>query len=183
MKKVIVTNGSGGCGKDSVAKLIQKHFTVYKYSSISKVKDVATICGYDGGKSEKDRRFLSDLKLLSVDYSDMPMNDLRMIYNRFLTDTLEPCTNDKYTGLVSDFPSAQLLIIDIREPAEIKKAADEFNAITVLIDRSSVVDIKSNMADANVDNYDYDYYISNDNTLEHLEHLVVDFLEWLKVRV
>lgn len=185
-KQVIITNGSGGCGKDSIAKFIQEYYTMYKYSSICKVKDIAAICGAEpdenGYKSEKLRKFWSDLKLLTVDYNDMPMNDLCLIYNKFIENDLDASINDKYSGLRSDYPSAQLLIIDIREPAEIQKAVDKFDAITMLVTRPDVDQIKSNMADANVNNFKYDYEIINDGTLEDLRNKVLTFIDWLEER-
>jgi len=181
-KQIIIMNGTGGCGKDTVTDFMMDAYTIYKYSSICKVKEIAAQCGWVGGKSEVDRKFLSDLKLLTTNYNDMPMEDLRLVYEKFMTGELGPNVNDKYSGLKSDYPNAEILIIDIREPAEIEKAVNEFNAITVLITRPEVGQITSNMSDANVNNFTYDYEIINDGTLSDLESKVYDFIDWLKER-
>lgn len=152
-KKVIVTNGSGGCGKDTFAKFLSKFCDTYKYSSIDKAKIIAAQCGWNNGKSEKDRKFLSDLKLLTTEYSDMAFNDLKAIVKDFKSDLIP----------------TQLLLIDIREPLEIERAKKEFDAITVLIKNDKVKQITTNMADAGVFNYNYDYVIDNSGTLAELK--------------
>ena len=65
-KQVFIINGSGGVGKDTFVELVSKVFnlSVMNFSSVDKVKEIARIIGWTGGKTEKDRKFLSDLKLL-----------------------------------------------------------------------------------------------------------------------
>lgn len=186
-KICIVTNGSGGCGKDEITRMIQDYgFNVYKASAICKVKDIAAMCGAEpdvnGNKSEALRKFWSDLKLMTVAYNDMPMNDLRIIYENFINNTLSPSANDKYSGLTSDYPNADILVIDVREPEEIQKAVNEFNAITVLITRPDIKQITSNVSDASVRDFTYDYEIINDGTLDELRNKVHTFIDWLKNR-
>ena len=61
-KQVFIINGSGGVGKDTFVELVSENFLlpVMNFSSVDKVKEVARIIGWTGGKSEKDRKFLSD---------------------------------------------------------------------------------------------------------------------------
>lgn len=151
MKRIFITNGVGGCGKDTFAELLNEIVPVYKYSSINKVKEIAKQCGWEGGKSERDRKFLSDLKLLTTEYSDMAFKDISQYIKTFL---------DAYET------RRDIMLIDIREPEEIERAKKEFNAETILIENPRVEDITSNMADANVRNYTYDYVIFNDGTLD-----------------
>lgn len=144
--------------------MVGKYINTCKYSSIDKVKEIAKIVGWTGTKTEKDRKFLSDLKLLTTEYNDMAFNDLKEVVTDFKLGFLE----------------AKLLIIDIREPSEIEKAKKEFNAFTVLIKNDNVKEITSNMADANVLNYTYDYVVNNSGTLDDLEMEVTKFITWLK---
>lgn len=167
-KHVFIINGSGGVGKDTFVKLvgikmndIHKGFgTVWNYSSVKKVKDIAKQVGWDGGKTEKDRKFLSDLKVLISEYSDAPFNDMKDVYNEFLDD-------DK----------SYFLFFHIREPKEIERAAREFSARTVLVIRDDVKHIESNMADKNVFNYEYDYIICNNSSMDYLEKLAAKFIQ------
>ena len=62
------------CGKDTFATFLNEFVPTLKYSSIDRVKEIAKLCGWNGGKTERDRKFLSDLKMLTSAYSDMPLN-------------------------------------------------------------------------------------------------------------
>ena len=67
-RQIFIINGSGGVGKDSFVALMAMNSkcSVGNYSSVTKVKKIAEIIGWNGSKSEKDRKFLSDLKLSKI---------------------------------------------------------------------------------------------------------------------
>lgn len=157
-KKIFITNGMARCGKDTFAKLLNEIIPTMKYSSIDKVKDIARLCGWNGGKTERDRKFLSDLKLLTTDYSDMPFSEIKKNVEKFMSDK-----------------TYEVMLIDIREPEEIERAKVVFGAKTILIENNRVKHIDSNMADANVYNYKYDYKIQNNGTLEEFKNNIQDF--------
>ncbi len=70
---IIIINGKGGCGKDSLIDGIVSHdWWEYTLSSVDKVKEAAMVLGWDGGKDDKDRKFLHDIKNLSTEYNDGP---------------------------------------------------------------------------------------------------------------
>lgn len=152
-KQIFITNGMARCGKDTFARFLNHIVPTMKYSSIDKVKEIATLCGWDGGKTEKDRKFLSDLKTLTSEYSNMSFESVSKKVNCFLADS-------EHT----------IMLIDIREPNEIEKAKKFFGAKTILIENTRVEFINSNDADANVYNYTYDYIVQNNGTFE-------DFIE------
>lgn len=157
-KRIFIINGSGGVGKDTFVKHIKfavDEYTnkeVWNFSSVDKVKEVATQIGWDGGKTEKDRKFLSDLKILTTEYNDMPFNSMKEQVAEFNKNK-----------------NAIFLFLHIREPKEIKRAKQEFNATTILIKRDSVPHIVSNMADGGVFDYDYDIVVDNNGNKEDFE--------------
>ena len=157
-KQVFIINGSGGVGKDTFVSFVADSFSTMNVSSVDKVKEIAKAIGWSGAKTERDRKFLSDLKLLCTDYNDMPLNSMKEKFEEF--------NNDK------DY---QFLFLHIREPEEIEKAKKEFDAKTILVKRDSVEHITSNMADANVNNYDYDVIINNSGSVEELMVKAFDF--------
>lgn len=178
IKQVFIINGSGGVGKDTFVEMIQtfefigknknstvrfKNLEIRNYSSVSKVKEIAKIIGWNGEKTERDRKFLSDLKLLTTEYNDMPLNDMK-----------------KYTrSFMNSDDINRILFLHIREPEEIAKAVNEFkeyNVKTILVIRDSIKHITSNMADENVYNYNYDIVINNNSTLEELRKKAECFL-------
>lgn len=150
-KRIVIINGTGGSGKDTFIDFCKKYAKVMNASSIDKVKEIAKLVGWDGGKTDKDRKFLADLKHLTTEYNDMAFNDIKKSVKKFLD-------NDD-----------EILFIHIREPKEIEKAKKEFNAVTLLVKREGLENIETNDADKNVDNYSYDYIIYN-STLEKLEN-------------
>lgn len=167
-KYIFIINGSGGVGKDTFVELVstelndrlKKFHTVVNFSSVDKVKEIAKEIGWDGKKTEKDRKFLSDLKILCSDYCDMSFQSMRNKVLEF--------TKDK---------TSKALFLHIREPEEIARAAKEFGAKTILITRNSVNHIVSNIADKNVFDYEYDFTIENNGTVEDLKDKVKDFLQ------
>ena len=46
-------------------------------SSVDKVYEAASLLGWTGTKTDKDRKFLSDLKDLSTAYNDMPFEEIK----------------------------------------------------------------------------------------------------------
>ena len=162
-KQIFITNGMARCGKDTFAKYLNEIIPTLKYSSIDKVKEIARLCGWDCGKTEKDRKFLSDLKLLTTDYSNMPFEAIKSKVTEFLND-------DTY----------EIMLIDIREPNEIDKAKNTFKAKTILIENNNIKQITSNMADANVFNYEYDYIIKNNGSLEDFKKETFNFARKIK---
>lgn len=167
-KQVFIINGSGGVGKDTFVHLVsvelnnmlKRFHTVDNFSSIDKIKEIAKEIGWDGGKSEKDRKFLSDLKHLASDYCDMPFRTMREKVIQFKN-------NEENI----------FLFLHIREPREIERAVAEFHAKAVLVKRDLIGRIVSNDSDKNVFAYGYDYIIDNDGTAEELMEKAKKFVQ------
>lgn len=160
-KQIFIINGSGGSGKDTFVNFVSKIESnpVINFSSVNKVKEIARVIGWTGGKTEKDRKFLSDLKMLCTNYNDMPFNSI----------------SEKVVTFVKG--NAAMLFLHIREPEEIEKAKNAFGAKTILIKRDAIKQITSNIADANVFNYQYDIVINNDGDLNNFEKKAAEFVK------
>ena len=161
-KLVMVINGAGGVGKDTLCDLSAKHFKVRNISSVDPIKEIATFCGWTGVKDDKARKFLHDLKTLTAEYNDFPTNWALNVFREFMT-------NDE-----------EILYVHIREPWEIEKFVKATNgeAKTLLVrgGARTRTDAYGNAADDSVEQYEYDYYFLNDKTLEDAEK---DFCEML----
>ena len=158
MKKIYIVNGKPRAGKDTFAELLGKHCRVFKYSSVDKVKQIAAKCGWDGGKTDKDRKFLADLKRITTEFNDMSYDDVAEKVAYFLK---------------TDF--FDVMLIDIREPEEIERAIEGYGAEAIYINNVNVPMVTSNESDANVNNFVYDYIIANDGTLDEFAETVKDF--------
>ena len=163
-KHIFIVNGMARAGKDTFAEIL-KELTpgVSKFSSIDTVKEIASHLEWDGGKTEEDRKFLSDLKVLLSQYSDIPFRSIIKEVSVFYD--CDPLFRDR----------RKVLLIDIREPEEIERAKVAFNAKTVFIENNRVDKIVSNMADAGVYNYEYDYIVENNGTLEEFRENIKEF--------
>ncbi len=151
-KLVVIINGRGGVGKDTFCNVISDCYNVLNVSSIDPVKEIARTVGWQNGKEFKDRKFLSDMKSLLVEYNDYPTQYLLSEYKRFMED-------DIY----------QVMFVHIREPKEIEKfrALIDGRCITLKITRSDIENVVfGNSSDDNVDDYNYDYTYHNDTPLE-----------------
>ena len=156
MKRVtIIINGAGGVGKDTLCELAARHFAVENISSITPIKEIAAQCGWDGRKDDKSRKFLADLKALSVEYNDYPTLWCYERYEAFMNS------------------GKQVLFVHIREPEEIEKLVRRTDgaAKTLLVRAGERMNrgAYGNAADDCVENYSYDYYFMNDKTLDIAE--------------
>lgn len=160
MNQIVIINGSGGVGKSTFIRLcgdISK-IPVVELSTIDFPKTVAAYCGWNGTKTEKDRKFLSDLKDALTAWDDIPFK--------------------KVHEEVAQFQN-HLIFINCREPWEVDRLKHSMNASTLLIVRPIVAPITSNHADANVALYDYDYVLQNKGNLGDLTEKATNFLKWL----
>lgn len=76
MKKIIIINGAG-IGKYKFLEKLKEteEFTIL--SSVSKVKEVAKLLGWNGvSLSEKDRKLISNIKDSYTEYSNGPIKDI-----------------------------------------------------------------------------------------------------------
>lgn len=161
MKEIIIINGTGGSGKDTFVEYVSKYAKVYNFSSVDKVKEIAKLIGWSGAKTDKDRKFLSDLKKLTTEYNDMSFSSIKNAVDKFVNSDDE------------------IMFIHIREPEEIKRVVSAFNAKTLLVKREGLNLITTNYSDASVENYDYDYIIKN-TTLEELERSAEEFVNKIR---
>lgn len=172
--QVIVINGMPRAGKDQFVQFCQKHTTWCKnISTVDFVKSIARKCGWDGTKTPKNRAFLSDLKDLLTKWGDVPFKEVQREAKVF------ECEAEMY-----DFSTDEVVVfIHCREPEEIAKFVKEMNAKTLLIRREAIETAdQSNHADAEVFNYEYDYIIENNGTLEELEQSAQTFLECILLK-
>ena len=162
-KTVIVINGKGGVGKDTLCDIVAKHYPTFNISTITPYKVVAQQLGWKNEKTDKARKFLSELKRISVEYNDYPTDYLFANWKSFMQSTYS------------------VMFVHIREPEEIEKFKGCVpNVKTLLVDSKRVQREFGNSSDDDVMNYDYDYVYMNDKPLEAVEE---DFIEFFNTKV
>ena len=177
--KIVIINGTGGAGKDTfvaMCKDVLSAESVFNISTVDFVKEVAIMCGWDGIKTPKNRKFLSDLKDLLTEWDDVPLK-------KVMTEAVSCSACAEVLGKLDN----SVLFIHCREPKEIEKLVRIFqdDVATLLIRREVAENIQQiNHADNDVLNYSYDYTIYNDSTLSWLRNEAVVFLrDYLKLDI
>ena len=163
MKLVFVINGRGGVGKDTLCDAAAKRYKVMNVSTITPIKELATICGWDGRKDNKARKFLSDLKKLTADFNDYPTRWILERREEFLASDLE------------------IMFVHIRESVEIEKFVSMCmgDVKTLLIRGGERFKEQNygNASDDDVENYSYDYIYDNDSAYDEIEANFCAFIE------
>lgn len=170
--KIIVINGSPGAGKDLFVEFAQKNFEdIYNLSVVDNIKYIArTFLSWDGKKDERGRRYLSDIKDAMTRYNDLPLKNVISHINQILGTfkTFEQSTNNL------------IFFVHCREPNDIEKFVEQYDAKTLLIRRPAVEKQHENHADNNVLAYDYDFTYMNEFDKEQMEQDVISFMNWIR---
>lgn len=170
MNLVVIINGSGTAGKDTVVDIVDEmvdNTFVYNVSSIDVVRQAANLLGWTSSKTDHDREFLHQLKMLASKF-----------YNHSFWYMLgrHEWNMNMYANKINDMHL--IGFFHIREPEEIEKFKQAIQSrncpvLTLLVKRDNI-DKFSNDADKNVENYQYDYVIENNGTIEDLENNVIE---------
>lgn len=158
-KYIFIVNGYPRSGKTTFGRILNNYVPCTHISIIDPIKNLAEIIGWDSNhKTEKDRKFLSDLKDLCNEYNDFALNRVIETICRFLLHDENP-----------------VLLIDMREPEDIRRIKEIFQISTIFIDRPDADHIITNHADANVEYVSYNIIIPNKGTMEDFENEIEKF--------
>lgn len=179
-KNIIILNGKGASGKDTLVSMLGNKYSCLHDSSINPIKECAKIVGWNGTKTDKDRKFLADLKKLVTEYNDYTNTYLTKVCFSFLRDD-----------------ENSFLFIDIREPVYIESffkyivpiigrlcpKENTMNVKTLLIRSKRTQDHTYGTVDDDVDNYEYDMIYDNDifiTTEEDKEKVATNFIKFIE---
>lgn len=173
---IVIINGKGGCGKDTLINLLDRSkFHPIVLSTVDEIKRAAEILGWnDHDKSDAARKFLSDIKSISQQFNNYP--------NRYIVNTIENQVKFLMGALRpgSEFGVTRtpVFFIHCREPENIFRLIHDIAAsetcvsyckapITLLVRRAeTTAHTYNNVSDDNVELYPYDCVIENDGTPE-----------------
>lgn len=175
--KVILINGSGGSGKDTLVELLKTYFLseniVENISTIDDVKFLAHRMGWDGVKDEKGRQFLADLKTAWTKYNNGA--------NERILERIIRWNNDENIS-----SKEYIVFVHCREPEALQWFVEKLekrhiDVCSLLVERPGIEKF-SNSADKRVEQFEYDTIIQNNGTLEHLEKIAkeisISIKEW-----
>lgn len=157
-KHIFVINGYPRSGKDEFVNQVGNFTNVENYSTVDSVKLAAMLLGWDGEKDEEGRKFIHELKMMSVKYYDNP-------YKAAL---------DRIDAFQDGSIDAEIMFIHSREPEEVERFAGQGFRKILITERGQSID---NPADSRIMETDYDFIIFNDGTIESLYEKAKDFVD------
>lgn len=168
-RAIIIINGKGGVGKDTLISSLEKE-TSMRVCNISSIEPIRSKCrefiGENNEKTPQYRRLLSDLKKAYDRYYE----DTKGISysNEYLLSATERFLTFSYMSRV---PSDAVLFVHIREPEnitsyrrEVNLRHPEINVATLLVESSRAKESYGNTSDDCVDQYEYGYRFNADGT-------------------
>jgi len=161
MKKVIIINGAG-VGKYKFLDKLKETEDFNIYSSVSKVKNVAKILGWDGvSLNDKDRQLISDIKDAYTKYNNGPINDIINDINKSNTDINIVLSRERYDN------------------NQLKKYFKDNIKIVLFSRVGEDIIYHKNHADKGIYNYDYDKVMlvfddNLDSNIQEFKELIND---------
>lgn len=156
----IIVGGFPRSGKSTFVsycqEIIGEQYTL-DISTVDLVKWLAAKAGWDGTKTPKNRKFLSDLKQLLIEWDDVPYKDI------IKTAQKKRAELDSY-GITHTL----YVFVQCREPEEIQKFVDRVGARTVFVSRKDH-EKPTNESDIATRRYNYEATIFNDGDLDQLK--------------
>lgn len=179
---IVCVNGAPQSGKTTFENLCQSQVdSSLVYSSITPIKALATVFGWDGySKEEPDRRMLSNLKKTVDDWyrerNKVPYT-VTMVYKTIRKYVLD-CSCPLF--YLDEDNEKVVAFVDVREPRDLDYFKEKFNATTIIVEREPKEPKNwSNYSDNGVYNYEYDVRILNYTTTEDLSRIAHLFLTHL----
>lgn len=169
---IVIINGIGGSGKSTFVQECIKYSDdkrrIYEFSTVDYVKKIARVCGWNGEKEERDRKFLSDLKFALADWRDLPI--------KYVFDEIEE-EIEKYKFTDTRF----IFFINSREQKDhikISQMAEErgFSVERLLINRPNFISTEPKEIVDKVHDCTYDTVIGNRGDLVDLQNAALQFL-------
>lgn len=165
--KIIILNSKGGAGKDTFFGFCKEILgdCTYHISTVDCVKDLAMQLGWNGEKTLRDRRGLSNLKDLMTMWGDIPYQDVKTEIGDIICE---------WKAASEEFG---VIFVDCREPDEILRFNQELGAQSLLIVRDNLPTNYGNHADDGVFDFEYDYVIDNNGSLDDLREAANTFID------
>lgn len=183
-KAIIVINGKGGIGKDTLINaLARADVMVYNASSIDPIKDMCEELNKTGIKDLAYRSLLSSVKKTVDEYYEAE-NGIS-----YTTEHLIKAMTLWHTQTDIHAPEYSVMFVHIREPENIAKFVkeatkklrlwrDEDTILTsLLVESERSLEVYGNSSDDDVDKFNYDYKFTNNGTVEEDSKRFVEFIK------
>lgn len=90
-KTVVIINGTGSCGKDTVDEIVSRYHKTYRIDSVEITKYILGLrcVGWDGVKTQEARIALSELKKELSEFNDCIFIDMTARVEAFMLDSFD----------------------------------------------------------------------------------------------
>lgn len=171
--KIFVINGPAGVGKDTFVTYVDNYLRnednskAISLSSVGGIKFIAsTYFNYkESVKSDKDRKFLADLKQLTDDYCNYSF--------KYVDEEIQKILDNNKADI---YTKVSAIFIMCREPEKIEKFKEIYHAKTIFVDSNRVIhQVTNNESDKNVRDFNYDITVLNNGDLSSLSNTAIMF--------
>ena len=178
MRNIIVINGKGGIGKDTLISAVEKQAS-YSVSNVSSITPIRKKCEeYEGNpKDNAYRKLLATLKAAYDEY-ETAVKGISFTQKFLMEET---------KMFVKFYGEDDLMFVHIREPENIaayvdavKKEYPFVNIQTLLVSSNRAKEDYGNDADNLVDNYDYTHYFISNGDKDTDAKRFVEFIEGIR---
>jgi len=179
---IISLTSYAGCGKDEVAKIIQKYDSKWQIKKFSgKLKEIASILTGIPKEKFEDQEFKKSMlgaewMTNGLDYDQMigwvkPMfvrDFLQLLGTNAIRDNLHK--NTWVNALMADYSEqSNWIITDCRFPNELIEVKKRLGT-SIRINREGIKPVNNHPSEVALDNYEFDYIIENNGSLEDLDN-------------
>lgn len=186
LKAILLVNGYPLSGKDAFAKAVSdvcltRNVLVRKISTVDLVKEAWKVLGWDGKTKDEANR--------------AALHEIKMIWTKYMDGSFKYVCREAQK--LDDSCTDRVLLVDSREPAELMRFREAFgaepssnyldfpnyNARSVIVRRQDH-DIRfSNAADSHVEDFVYDFTVTNITGADWRAHLEGEAMRVLRTLI
>lgn len=183
MNKLVITNGTGGAGKDTFCEMVKGFlpfttYRMYRYSYVELVRRLLRdVYMNTDSKTKEDRRNLAYINRVLEETYDIPFKDCCSVIDGWLKESVV----DPYDEFPPNAPVLvepwNVIMLDVRNPKVIERFKEryknEVDVITLLVDNGTTTE--DTEEDKMVFDYTYDYVVSNTRDMDFLRRQAESF--------
>lgn len=162
---MVIINGLSNSGKNTFCEFCGDIIYTKSLSAVDVVRKASQLFDLADTKNKvRDRNFMGELLTLVDKYNDHSFCYIEKQYNSFREHVNYALNDEEF-----------IVFVHSRDPKKIDRLKEKFSATTVLFLNPNIDIDPKNIPDKDVMNYEYDYIIENNGTLQELQEKALNF--------